>query len=600
MNRLLFTALLFCRTGILSVAVTAPVFGQVLTTLISLPLAAQQAPLVQGTDGNFYAAGLQGIFKLTPTGIATQLYTSGVPGGLIQASDGSFYGLASVGQYGRFFKITSSGAVTSLYSFIGGSDGANPSYGVIQATDGNFYGVSTGGGLNTKGAIFRITPQGTLTTLYSFGTTASDGSGPVGRLVQGSDGELYGVCRLGGNSGYGTVFKVSTLGVFTLLHTFTAGTDGGHPQSGLIQDGKGNLWGTTGTGSAATVFSGGTIYQITTGGSLTTLYAFGSAKNDTGFGSAPLTLASDGNFYGNTYGIEGGGVLFRMTPAGAYTVLDTFPTDGGSQAGMIQASDGTLYGISNNTGVVFKLYLTPSPPPVPTILTNGVVPVYSTVSTIQQGEWISIYGKNLATATTTWNGDFPLSLGNTNVTVNGKPAYLWFVSPTQINLQTPSDASTGSIQVDVTTPGGSATATVTLAQVAPSFSLLDAKHVTGIILRSNGSGAFGGGSYDVIGPAGTSLGYPTVPAKAGDTVALFGVGFGPTKPAVPAGAVFSGAAATTNPVTLLINNSPLTPAFAGETSAGLYQFNLTIPAGLGTGDQPGKQSSAASRPHLAL
>jgi hypothetical protein len=74
LNRLLFTALLFCRTGILSVAVTAPVFGQVLTTLISLPLAAQQAPLVQGTDGNFYAAGLQGIFKLTPTGIATQLY----------------------------------------------------------------------------------------------------------------------------------------------------------------------------------------------------------------------------------------------------------------------------------------------------------------------------------------------------------------------------------------------------------------------------------------------------------------------------------------------------------------------------------------------
>jgi uncharacterized protein (TIGR03437 family) len=114
--------------------------------------------------------------------------------------------------------------------------------------------------------------------------------------------------------------------------------------------------------------------------------------------------------------------------------------------------------------------------------------------------------------------------------------------------------------------------------------LLDATHVAGIILRSNGSGAYGGGSYDVIGPTGNSLGYATVAAKAGDVVELFGVGFGPTSPSVAPGAVFSGSAATTNAVNLGINNVSVTPSFAGLSGAGLYQINLTVPAGLGTGD----------------
>ncbi|HTA67116.1 MAG TPA: hypothetical protein VK776_02515, partial [Bryobacteraceae bacterium] len=129
-----------------------------------------------------------------------------------------------------------------------------------------------------------------------------------------------------------------------------------------------------------------------------------------------------------------------------------------------------------------------------------------------------------------------------------------------------------------------ALSTVTLAQFGPSFFLLDATHVAGIILRSDGSRAYGGGTYDIIGPTGNSLGYPTVGAKAGDVVELFGTGFGPTNPAVLAGQAFSGAAPTTNPVTLSINNVSVTPAFAGLSGAGLYQLNLTVPAGLGTGD----------------
>ncbi len=136
----------------------------------------------------------------------------------------------------------------------------------------------------------------------------------------------------------------------------------------------------------------------------------------------------------------------------------------------------------------------------------------------------------------------------------------------------------------VTTTSGKATAKVTLAEFAPSFFLIDDRHVAGIIVRSDGSGAYGDGAYDILGPTGTSLGYPTVAAKAGDIVELYGTGFGPTKPEVPAGFLFSGTAPTIDPVTLHINNVRVAPTFAGLSGAGLYQINLTVPSGLGKGD----------------
>ena len=224
----------------------------------------------------------------------------------------------------------------------------------------------------------------------------------------------------------------------------------------------------------------------------------------------------------------------------------------------------------------------------PTITPGGIVPVDSTAGTIQPGEWVSIYGANLASAVATWTGNFAGSLGGTTVTIDGKAAYLQYVSPTQINLQAPDDTATGTVSVVVTTGGGSATASVTLAQFAPSFFLFDSKHVAGIILRSDGSGAYGSGSdsYDIIGPTGTSLGYSTVAAKAGDIVELFGTGFGPTNPVVEAGQAFFSAASTTNAVTLLIDNVSVVPMWAGLSSAGLDQINVTIPTALGTGNVP--------------
>jgi uncharacterized protein (TIGR03437 family) len=234
--------------------------------------------------------------------------------------------------------------------------------------------------------------------------------------------------------------------------------------------------------------------------------------------------------------------------------------------------------------------ISPAPPspmpssPAPSIKAGGVVPVGSSVPTIESGEWVSIYGTNLANSTMTWNGDFPTFLGGTSVTINGQSAYLSFVSSGQINMQVPTDTTTGVVPVVVTTAGGSSTATVTLARFAPSFFLQDSKHVAGIIVRSDGSGAYGGGSYDILGPTGTSLGYPTVAAKARDIVELYGTGLGPTNPPVSAGQVFFGTAPTTNPVGLRIGSSSVVSTFAGLSGAGVCQINLTVPEGLGTGD----------------
>ena len=217
--------------------------------------------------------------------------------------------------------------------------------------------------------------------------------------------------------------------------------------------------------------------------------------------------------------------------------------------------------------------LTIAEPALPAITPGGIVP-----GTLQPGEWATIYGSNLAGGTANWTGNFPVSLGGTTVTIGGAAAYLSFVSPGQINLQVPNLTATGA-----RARGGYhrqrqyPTANATLASFSPSFFLLDSKHVAGIILRANGA-------YDIIGPTGTSLGYPTVAARAGDMVALFGTGFGPTNPAVAPGVPFSGAAATTNAVAIGINNVTVIPAFAGLSGAGLYQINLTVPPGLGSGD----------------
>jgi len=284
--------------------------------------------------------------------------------------------------------------------------------------------------------------------------------------------------------------------------------------------------------------------------------------------------------------LSGVTVTFAVSSGVATLSAPSATTDNGGIAG-VGLTAGTISGavtvlasLPSLTAVQFKETVSIGP----FIQPGGIAPIYSSTAVVQPGSWVSIYGSNLAKSTDIWRGDFPTSLGGTSVTMNGKSAYLWYVSPNQINLQAPDDTATGPVSVVVKTADGSATATVTLASAGPSFCLLDDKHVAGLILRSDGSGMYGGGTYDILGPTGTSLGYGTVAAKPGDILELFGVGLGPTDPIVLAGQPFSGAAAVVTPVQVAINGTSVTPLFAGLIGAGLYQVNVTVPAGVGSGE----------------
>jgi uncharacterized protein (TIGR03437 family) len=274
----------------------------------------------------------------------------------------------------------------------------------------------------------------------------------------------------------------------------------------------------------------------------------------------------------------------QIAPARGASVRIAQPGSAGSKGPPIPI--GAILGLDRQTGhrSLKRAVAGASQTQTPSINAGGVVPVAGTENIIQPGEWVSIYGENLANKTASWNGDFPTSLGGTSVKIDGKAAYLSYVSPTQINLQAPSDTARGTVAVVVTTAAGSATSSVTLSSFAPSFSLLYKNYVTGIIIRSDRSGAYDGGIYDILGPTGNSFGYATVAAQPGDVVELFAFGFGPTTPDVPAGKPFSGAAPLKNQFGLYIDKVQVTPMFVGLSSAGLYQINFVVPQGLGEGD----------------
>jgi uncharacterized protein (TIGR03437 family) len=407
--------------------------------------------------------------------------------------------------------------------------------------------------------------------------------------------------------------RITPAGIITTI----AGNGSGTPANGAFSgDGGPAVLASLNNPTALTVTSAGDIYfadqfnhrirKIAVDGTITTVAGNGTAGFSGDGGPAVsatlnypggMTVDAAGNLYFNddinfrTRRISTTGTITTIAGNG----VQGFAGDGGSATtaalsgnfGVAIDVAGNLFIADSTNNRIREVYGAAAPGPTPAIKSGGVVPIYSSATTIQPGSWISIFGANLASAVANWNNDFPNTVGGTSVTIDGKLAYIWYVSPIQINLQAPDDLKTGIVNVVLTTATGTATSTVTLGQFGPSFSVLDGKHVAGIILRSDGSGAYGGGTYDILGPTGTSLGFKTVAAKAGDTLELFGVGFGPTTPTVPAGQLFSGKASTNSTVQISINNISVPPTFAGITSAGLYQFNLVqIPAGLGVGDVP--------------
>ena len=322
-----------------------------------------------------FGLGAGTLFRVSPIGgTPTNLYTfkteaegRNLNNGLIQARDGRFYGTTSAGgmaRYGVVYQITPDGTATvpPLYSFTAGVDGGLPGGGVIQASDGNFYGTAQVGGVANRGTIFRLTPDGTFTQLHSF-TGGTDGANPVAALMQASDGSFYGTASREGGPWQvgGTIFRFTGTGDPITLHAFDGYTEGPTPVTAIVEASDGLLWGTT---FGQYVRSG--IYSISKDGASYKgprpraaggLYQF----NDTEGGNsvASLVLAHDGNFYGilGTGGstIAGAGIIFKITPAGVFLVLHRFKLDGTEGFGpyygaLVEGTDGFLYGVTGDGG----------------------------------------------------------------------------------------------------------------------------------------------------------------------------------------------------------------------------------------------------------
>jgi uncharacterized repeat protein (TIGR03803 family) len=430
--------------------------AQTFTTLHSFDVADGQYPqsaLVQGANGQLYGTTYDGgasndgtVFAITTSGTLTTLHSfDGTDGsllisGLLQATDGNFYGATfegGIGDYcrggcGTLFKITPSGTLTTFHTF-DYTDGSNPQGNLIQAANGIFYGTTSGGGANGFGTVFEITIPGTLTTLHSF-DFYTDGSSPIGGLIQAADGNFYGTTYDGAANGDGTVFEITPNGTLTTLHTFD-GTDGTFPYAGLVQATNGEFYGTTEEGGANGL---GTVFKITSSGALTTLHSF-----DTTDGATPvaaLVQATNGQFFGTTYygGIDGDGTAFVITPSGALTTLHNFDTTDGSApyAAVVQSTNGKLYGTTflggsgsacaGGCGTVFSLSVGLGPFVEPQT-TSGKV-----------GTTVKILGTNLT--------------GATSVSFDGTAAAFTVVSSSLISANIPVGATTGAIQVK--TPGG--------------------------------------------------------------------------------------------------------------------------------------------------
>jgi uncharacterized repeat protein (TIGR03803 family) len=325
------------------------------------------AGMIQGSDGNFYGTTSGGgptgngtVFKVAPSGVETIFTFSGNDGGgpfgaLVQGSDGNFYGTTSGGGpnfNGTVFKITPAGVMTMLHSFTGGTtDGSSSNASLIQGVDGNFYGTTAGGGANGKGTVFKITPAGVETVLYSFTGGTTDGSLPTSALIQGSDGNFYGTTEGAAPSNHGTVYRVTPAGVETVLHTFAGGADGDGPAAALIQGSDGNFYGTTYNGGTNNL---GTVFKITPAGVETILRSFVGGSTDGNYPAASLIQGGDGNFYGTNYsgGASNSGTLFKITPTGTETVFYSFNSEaeGQNPVGLIQGGDENFYGTTSSGG----------------------------------------------------------------------------------------------------------------------------------------------------------------------------------------------------------------------------------------------------------
>ena len=386
-------ALILVAFSALLLAAVSPAHAQTETLLYSFgcqPGCFPSAGLIMNMKGNLYGTtsdssnGYGTVFEVTPSGTETVLHVFLGPslgdgadptGRLIRDKKGNLYGttlyggLNLFGGGGTVFEVTPSGTETVLYRFNSESgDGYHPVAGLVMDKLGNLYGTTTEGGAYGEGIVFKITPSGTETVLYGFGSQSGDGSEPVAGLVIDRKGNLYGTTVFGGANGLGTVFKVTPSGSETVLYSFGSQSgDGADPEAGLLMDKQGNFYGTTYSGGA---YNYGTVYKLSASGTESVLYSFtGKFKRRKTDGANPyadLIMDKEGNLYGAT---EDGplpdlGAVFQLTPYGRLNILHDFIDGTGDglyvYGGLVMDKQGNLYGTTTwggafGRGIVFRV-----------------------------------------------------------------------------------------------------------------------------------------------------------------------------------------------------------------------------------------------------
>jgi len=523
-------------------AASAPALhAQTYTVLQTFPIGSGNdsgtgAPQVisQGRDGNLYSTiandgtnlnGTAGtVYKVTTGGTLTTVYNfcsltscaDGVypRGGVTLGFDGNLYGTTAEGYpygSGTVFKVTPTGTLTTLYDFTGGTDGSDPLYAPLQGQDGNIYGVATFGG--SYGTFYRITPSRAFKA-WDFDYT--DGYEP-NLPTQGTDGNFYGTTVYGGANNLGVVYKITPAGKITLLHTFT-GPDGQYPAGILVQGPDGNFYGTTYEGGASG--ANGTVFKITPAGVFTLLHSFifSSSYLDAQLPLAGLTLGTDGNFYGTTAfgGSANAGAIFEITPAGKETVLYSFCSvtcaDGfDPETPLVLHTNGKFYGNTygnSNGGAVFYSF------------DVGFKPLVDLVTwSAQVGKTVEILGQGFK--------------GTTAVSFDGVAAKFDNVSDTYMTATVPAGALTGAVTVKTftTTLKSNRNFLVTpqITSVKPTIGVVGAAvQITGVSLTQTTNVMIGGKSatFTVISdgevkatvPAGAKNGQNICLTTAGGTV----------------------------------------------------------------------------------
>ena len=338
--------------------------------------------VVVDAAGNLYGTTYDGgasdfgvVYKVSPSGEETILHSftgdsdgANPQGGVILDAAGNLFGTTTEGgstpatfDAGTVFRLDPLGNETVLHTFAAGSDGANPIAGVVLDKQGNLYGTTVGGGTLNAGVIFRVTPAGKETVLYTF-TGGADGRFAEAPLTL-ANGNLYGTTESGG-SGYGVVYSLDPTGKQTVLYTFSGGNDGGLPSSGVIVDKKGNLYGTTPEGGPGGY---GVVYTLTSAGEETVLYGFSATASAQGQDSVGgVIFGADGHLFGATVagGPGGTGVIYEVAGVSQERVLYSFPGSPGGfspQGMLLRDQAGNLYGANSDGGVGFGLIYRISP-----------------------------------------------------------------------------------------------------------------------------------------------------------------------------------------------------------------------------------------------